>query len=40
MKKEKINPAISEHYSKLGKASAKAREKKILEKAKKVGKEK
>ena len=32
--KRKIDPAISKYYSELGKKSAKAREKKILEKVK------
>jgi hypothetical protein len=37
MKKKKINKAVSEYYRNLGKKSAKVREKRIKEMAKKVG---
>jgi hypothetical protein len=37
MKKKKTNKAVSEYYRNLGKKSAKVREKRIKEMAKKVG---
>jgi len=36
MKTKKVNPAVSEFYRKLGKKSAEAREKKIIEESRKV----
>ncbi len=38
MKKKKINPKISEHFSKLGKKSWAKRQAKIMANAEKVGK--